>query len=251
MTVETIKDWLKQNTKKWGFQCEVGKDGYHHYQGRVSLNEKVKDVRGFIDKKAHWSPTSKPNKLNSNFYKYVTKEDTRLEGPWTDKDVDLFVPDHIKQTSTLLPWQQFIVDSGKVFERRRVNYIIQPQGNVGKSILVGWIRAYHPEYRVLPPVNDCKDLLRMVDNQPKGKMYVFDMPKSMKQDKLSGFYAGVETLKDGYSYDDRHKFHETVFNPPVIWIFSNTEPNLNALSRDRWNFYNIVEGELAKVEIST
>jgi len=42
-TADELKIWLKKNTKKWGFQAEIGATtGYEHWQGRFSLITKVR-----------------------------------------------------------------------------------------------------------------------------------------------------------------------------------------------------------------
>jgi hypothetical protein len=97
----------------------------------------------------------------------------------------------------------------------------------------------HKLGRALPPVNDYKDLLRMVCDLPTSKLYLFDMPRAMNKDKMYQFYSAVETIKDGYAYDDRYTFKEKVFDCPNIWIFCNVLPDLAMLSRDRWRIWDI------------
>lgn len=118
-----------------------------------------------------------------------------------------------------------------------------PDGNIGKSTLVGWIRAYKLG-RALPPVNDYKDMLRIVCDLPVSKAYIIDMPRALKKDKLWGFYSAIETIKDGYAYDDRYHFKEKIFDCPNIWIFSNIKPDFKLLSKDRWKIYNVENGNL-------
>jgi hypothetical protein len=65
------------------------------------------------------------------------------------------------------------------------------------------------------------------------------MPRAIKKDRLYGFYSAIETIKDGYAYDDRYKFKEKVFDCPNIWIFSNILPNSKLLSSDRWRIWEV------------
>jgi hypothetical protein len=83
----------------------------------------------------------------------------------------------------------------------------------------------------------------MVCDMPKAKCYMFDMPRSMNKDRLFQFYAAVGTIKDGYTYDDRYSFKESVFDCPVIWIFMNKAPNMNLLSPDRWNLWQVSDSQ--------
>ncbi len=91
-------------------------------------------------------------------------------------------------------------------------------------------------------MNDAKDILRMVCDTKTAKLYVFDMPRAMKKEKLNGFYSAIESIKDGYAYDDRYSFKEKVFDCPAIWIFSNMPPINEYLSVDRWKVWTISEG---------
>uniref|UniRef100_UPI004048BC6C hypothetical protein n=1 Tax=Algoriphagus sp. TaxID=1872435 RepID=UPI004048BC6C len=129
LNLSELKEFLKEHCKSWCFQKEKGADtGYLHWQGRVSL--KVKARKGPTLEKCHWSPTSTENKDNDF---YVMKGDTRVEGPWSDKDI--YIPRQTRDI-TLRPWQlQVLADKG-VWDTRTINCIICPKGNIGKSTLV-------------------------------------------------------------------------------------------------------------------
>ena len=167
---------------------------------------------------------------------YVEKDETRVDGPWRDDDEILYIPRQIREITELRCWQLEVIQSLQKWDARTINLIFCPEGNIGKSILVGYCRA-HRLARALPPVNDHKDIMRMVCDLPTSKAYLFDMPRAINKDRLYGFYAGIETMKDGYAYDDRYSFKEKVFDCPNIWIFSNTLPDESLLSPDRWRIW--------------
>lgn len=237
--------------KKWVFQLERGEEtGYVHVQARVSLHKKkrlneFKSFKNFTKNKlfesAHVSPTSN-NALDDDHY--CGKLDTRILGPWRhDDDVvkeckPQYIPRQVREITEMRPFQKAIIKSLTVWDTRTINCVIQPPGKVGKSILISICRAYKYA-RVLPPVNDTKDLLRMVCDMPTSKAYLFDMPRAMNKDRLYQFYAAIETIKDGYAYDDRYHFTEKVFDCPNIWIFTNSKPDCNLLSKDRWVFWTV------------
>lgn len=242
-THSQLIDDLEGVAKCYAFQHEVSEEAkYHHWQGRISLIKKTR-LKNLVDlmrdtrfKGAHWSATS-CNAKSELFY--VIKKDTRVEGPWTEKDEKPpYIPRQIRECPTLRPFQQTVIDTAKIFDPRTVHYVFDKAGNNGKSVLIGHIRA-HRLGRVLPPVNDSKDLLRMVENLPTSTFYVFDMPRAMKKDKLSQFYSAIETIKDGYAYDDRYHFKEKIFDSPCIFIFGNHLPDMTLLSKDRWKIWEI------------
>ena len=248
--LERLKCWLNANFKSWSFQLEEAEDGYRHYQGRGSLivkkrlSEVVKIDRGKICKggdlqfAVHWSPTSKKNIDNND---YVTKERTRVGGPWKHDDIETYIPRQIREIKDLYLWQEQIKQQVAVWNTRDINVVYCEGGNIGKSTLIGYLRAYGLA-RCLPPVNDYKDFMRMVCDLPTARCYCIDMPRAMNKDRLHGFYTGVECIKDGYAYDDRYKFREKVFDCPNVWIFSNQLPDESMLSGDRWRIWE-VDGE--------
>lgn len=242
---EWIITTLKNHCKSWSFQKEKGTETQkEHYQGRFSLKTK-KRIANIPFTLGHYSITSKENRTNDF---YVTKEDTRIEGPWSDKDTITYIPKQVREITSLYPWQQEIIDKAQEWDTRTINIVVCPNGNVGKSTLCSYMRA-HSLGTPLPPINDYKDLLRMVYARAKdsGNCFLIDQPKSQNKDKLYGFYSAVETAKDGYAYDDRYSFKERIFDCPNIWVFTNTRPDINLLSRDRWCIWEIHNKHLAKV----
>lgn len=241
---------LQNYCKKWTFQLEEGESGYKHYQGRFSL--KVKSRKSTIinqfnefDKNTenmHLSPTCKQNQGNDF---YVSKEDTRLSGPWKDTDEIKYIPRQIREIKNLHPWQQHIVNDANVWNTRNINWVINEEGNIGKSILRTYL-GVHEIGRTLPFSKDYRDIMRMVMGTPPSKLYIIDIPRAINKNDLGEFLAGIETLKDGYAWDDRYKFQEKYFDCPNIWIFSNMTPNIMHLSLDRWRLWEVENNELKK-----
>ncbi len=217
--LDQILDDLKEVAKKYVFQLEEGDSGYKHYQGRLSLIKKRRKheaLRLFSHPPNYLEPTNTSEYLTGDAF-YQTKKDTRILGPWSDQDKELYIPRQIREIENLYPFQQKIVDSVCGWDKRSINLVFDPNGCNGKSILVGYLRA-HALARCLPPLNDSKDMLRMVCDLPTSRCYIIDMPRCMNKDRLFGFYSAIETIKDGYAYDDRYSFREKVFDCPNVWI---------------------------------
>lgn len=238
-----LQKQLGEICKQGTFQLEEGsKTGKLHFQGRISLKKKMRKTalvkiatETFLRQGVRWSITSKTNINNFN---YLTKEFTRKAGPWDITEKPLIIPRQIREIKELRPFQKQIIADANVWNTRTINWVYQPKGCVGKSILKTYLRA-HKLGRPLPPCNDMKDLLRMVCDMPTSKLYIVDLPKAMKKDKLYGLLGALETIKDGYAYDDRYHFKEKIFDCPNIWVFSNMLPDFNMLSNDRWKIWNI------------
>lgn len=242
---EKLQEYLKDGCKTWVFQEELSDTGYLHYQGRISLKVKGRLPQAkavFKDyTSVHLSPTSLQN-MGNDFY--VTKLDTRTRGPWKDTDENApYIPRQIRDIKSLWPWQQTVVDSANTWDTRSVNVILDTAGHTGKSTLATYIGVYKIG-RQLPPFNDHKDLMRVVMDVPTSKLYMFDLPRAMNKDRLHSLYAAIETIKNGYAYDDRYSFREKYFDCPTIWVFSNFLPDSNHLTTDRWKYWKIVNSTL-------
>ena len=56
---------------------------------------------------------------------------------------------------------------------------------------------------------------------------------------IHNFMASIEQLKNGRAYDDRYRFQSAVFDAPHVWIFTNTVPPTELLTRNRWKIWGI------------
>lgn len=247
---DEIQDFCSTHCKKWGFQLEQGEGGYRHYQLRVSLkkrtrlNQFIKFIQEEYFPTAHISITSTKCK---NDYKYVTKEEGRLEGPWCWDDKP--IPRQIRGIS-LWPWQQKVVDSAENWDPRTINIIIDKEGCKGKSICKTYITC-HNYGSVIPPLTEYKDIVAATMGMKNKKMFIVDMPRAMKKEKLKGFYSAIESIKDGHVFDTRYTYREEIFDSPVIWVFTNMIPNRALLSSDRWKYWEIHDKDLFEIDFSS
>lgn len=233
-----FRELLKCNCKKWVFQLEEGEEtGYRHYQGRVSLINKSR--KGFDFPGIHWSVTSNANRDNDF---YVMKSETRIDGPWSDEDPD--IPWQYRDI-TLYAWQEFIAND-VTHNRRNINVLVNPSGNIGKSVLCGYADC-HEMACSLPIMDSHKDYMRMVMDYPKARLYLVDMPKALSKTECRGFWAAMECIKNGCVYDDRYKSRKVHFDAPNIWVFTNTFPDRSFLSDDRWLLWNVTDGRLVRI----
>jgi len=86
--VEKLKKDLEIFCKKWCFQLEKGSTtGYLHYQGRISLKVRKRDVKPVFKKYGYYNifltPTSTTCRRDDF---YVMKDETRVKGPWMDEE---------------------------------------------------------------------------------------------------------------------------------------------------------------------
>lgn len=247
-TKDDLTNWLVENCKEWVFQKEQGeKTGYLHWQGRFKVKvrarlEKVaKMMKNIVGFRGHISVTSDENTGN-NFY--VTKSETRIEGPYKSDD-EIIKHKLPRQVTEVLqhgwrPFQKHIISCKDQWDPRTINLVECTKGCTGKTILTlfatceGWGRR-------IPYCNDYKEMLRMVCDMPLAKVYFFDMPRTIDVNKLRGFFTAIEDIKNGHIFDDRYKYREKIFDSPQVWVFCNKieEEILERLSLDRWKCYEL------------
>jgi hypothetical protein len=247
--IEEVIALCRKYAKAWCFQEEMGKvTGHRHLQGRVSLKEKTRSLWFGPNLKMYARVTSNENKGNMF---YVMKEDTRINGPWADSGEYevVYVPRDVREIQQLYLWQAQLKDIAVTYERRKINIIYDPIGNIGKSMFVRIMRVYKLA-RKIPFANDYRDIMRMVMDMPESKCYMFDLPRAISKEKLFQFFSAIEEIKSGYAFDDRYHFQERIFDPPAIIIFMNVLPDRSLLSGDRWNILRIKDGALVSGETS-
>lgn len=255
---EDVIAQLKSIAKYFVFQLEQGDSGYIHYQGRLSLIKKRRHAEKHILLKLFtmWSPnylepTTNPEYLSSSF-SYVMKVDTRIEGPWTDQDIpkEVYIPRQYRNidVENLFPFQQTIwntIRDDRAFNSRHINLIYCEQGNKGKSTIAHLSRLKENSLVIPAIINDAKELVQVacdmcMDTKNRSPKAIFiDMPRAINKERLFGIYSAIEVIKDGYLYDVRHHFKSWDIDSPHVWVFTNSLPNLEMLSEDRWNIFTI------------
>lgn len=246
---DELLDWLQGISKHWAFQLEKGAEtGFIHYQGRFSLFNKMRGetLKSMIPwKEMHFTPTMKEHTQGKVFYgNYITKSETRIEGPWMDTDDHVIMPRQVKEIQfNLRPWQGTVVEMIKIWNTRFIDVIIDTTGDIGKTMLMLYLRCLKLAYPI-PFSTDYKDIMGGVMDRPKVKGYILDVPRAISRKDLCNIFAALETIKGGYAFDTRYRFRDAVFDCPNPWVFINTGEEemikiLPFLSRDRWRFWRV------------
>lgn len=238
-----VAEALRTIAKHWCFQHEKGEEtGYEHWQIRVSLIKKTRfsafsrEVMPLLP--GCWSPTTTEVHAGNQF-NYVMKEQTRVAGPWTDKDADMRPPPVLtKQLVNFMklekyPWQNAMYDIVQLYNERHLMYCYDPHYNSGKSIFSEWLE-YKGLAEEIPPFTQMEDIMQFVMSMHESKCYVFDMPAAMKKDRVSQLYSGLEMLKNGYLYDKRYQGKKRRISRPTVIVFANNLPQMDLMAPDRW-----------------
>lgn len=118
---------------------------------------------------------------------------------------------------------------------RTVNFVVDPTGNSGKSWICKWALTKHPERVQIFRIGKRDDLAYCIDIDKD--IFLFDIPRG-QMTYLQ--YSVLESMKDRMifspKYESSFKILRTV---PTVIVFSNEEPDMNAMSADRYRVINI------------
>lgn len=246
--VKPIIETLGTTCRRWIFQLEEGREsGKAHLQGRLSfkqprrLGECQKVIQG-----AHFSPEH--DEEAGNFY--CMKDDTRVDGPWSDKDTKQGpVPWDLERITDWKPWQQAIFDSLGTQDDRIVNVLVDTVGGIGKSKVLKWA-LWKRLAKMVPAVGDAKDIIQAVCSMGASPAYLIDLPRTGESEiHMRSIWKAVEQVKNGVVIDLRYKYTQLIMGSPVVWVFTNEEPNLSLLSTDRWRFWSVKDDRLVRRRI--
>ncbi len=188
----------------------------------------------------HFSITSKAN-IGNMFY--VEKDETRVQGPWTDMDQEVYIPVQYRQyVNSLLPFQDTILNMP--VDWRVVNLIIDFDGNNGKSVTAALGELLYNGVD-LPFCNDGNMLIQTVCDIIEGQKerhpgpFFLDLPRAIPKVHMAGYFTACEQIKKGKVWDCRYKYKKWWYDSPNVWVFTNMMPDLSYLSADRWKLWEI------------
>ncbi len=240
LDVPEFKRDLSAYCKKWCFQLEKAPAGGLHFQARISLREKKRlqqCIRMFPG--SHVSIETNAAGKSGAGELYVMKSDTRVAGPWTDKDVVLYRDPIYDIGSHLRPWQKEVMRRLAAQDERGILIVVDADGNNGKTVLSHYIVQYC-EGRYVPPHCQTPDeISQFVHGLCKsGQQYtiVIDLPRAaLLRNIAPRIFSAFETIKSGYLYDKRYGARYMYIKPPKIVVFCNTTPDQALLTADRWD----------------
>ena len=243
--VEQVISFMTEYCKRWCFQKEKGEEtGYEHYQCRVSMKVKVRDtgmnkllVKAF-NVFCKPTPTVVDTFATQDDF-YVMKEDTRIDGPWSDKDTaKTYIPVDMRGEFKPNEVQERLLQIMETTPNRRHVHCVVARGNIGKSYFAVWAHVQGLANYV-PFFTEARDFMRMVHGMPRRKTYIIDLPRALSHKAENEVYGAIEQLKTGVIYEDRYHFRMEVIDPVHVIVYTNRMPNMELLSADRWKIWAI------------
>ena len=133
-------------------------------------------------------------------------------------------------------WQRVLMDViDGAADRRIVNWVFDPIGNIGKTTFCSYVQAMYPEQILC--VHSCsgKEIMFQLCQMHTPRALLLDVARSKKGEYIS--FDVCEQVKSGNLFNIKyHPIHKTI--PPMhVMIFSNELPPVKKLSYDRWHIY--------------
>ena len=214
------------------------------------FKERFKNVSGLTIQRTH---------SQDSVELYVTKEETRLEGPFYAGNKIKFDLE-LANSMELKPWQQDLFDLMKNHEEflrdRKVIYVKDDKGGSGKSTFLKYLCSQKDglNFKKLPL--DRPDRIRMmvckITEKEDVDAFAFDFTRTMDENtSIKSMFQVLEEIKNGHIVSAMFGAPlESIIPCPFVLIFTNEDISgyYHYLSKDRWQVYAIIEGELLAIK---
>jgi len=149
--------------------------------------------------------------------------------------VELFGPKIILVEGELRPWQR---DLDEIInaepDDRTINFIVDPDGNKGKSWLVRYWFSSRSDIQRLS-IGKRDDLAYALDISKR--CFLFDIPRTQLEFLQ---YSVLEQIKDRMVFSAKYESTcKIIQHAAHVFVFTNEEPDMDKMSHDRYNIINI------------
>ena len=148
------------------------------------------------------------------------------------------------KSAELRLWQYQLLDivtEGQMNDRKIV-WIKGADGNEGKSCFQSYLQSFYGSHRVarFDITNKTSDLLHIISRcaLETTDIFLFNHQRCVSSEDCC--YSLLEMVKDGYASST--KYHGSLLRiktPNLVIVFSNRDPRVRSLSKDRWKIYFI------------
>lgn len=243
----TLNDAFKSLCEKYAFQEETGENGTMHLQGACVFRSKIRPLSLKLSSGIHWE---KMRGTVNQAMDYCMKDETRTGDIYTN----IKVKKKLKVLETLRPWQAEVVkcmdNELKLGDDRSIHWVVDEQGCAGKTAFCKWMTQQERQVLIITGggYKDIACVLKMACENPDFDIndelvILFNIPRDADDNGMIS-YKALESLKDGLITSTKYESSTMCFNSPSVWVFSNNDPELHKLSRDRWKVHDIWEGML-------
>lgn len=242
---QDILTWVNGSCSMWIIGREIGDSGTPHLQMFFITNKRMritefKNVKCLY--KCHVEAAKGSDEEN---IKYCSKDKNFKHS------INCNVPEELKIINILSPWQEELEDIIiNCTSERDIYWIWEDIGGVGKTAFIKYMIAKHN--CLLCGGGKRADVINIIFNNKNYmtrsglKVVLFDIPRC---NKGAISYAALEEIKNGIIINVKFETGTFICNSPAILVFSNSLPDIDKFSLDRWKIFNINNGDLIPVNV--
>lgn len=228
--LETLETKFLEEKIEYVIGKEEGESKTPHLQGFIKSPKKIRPIEKFKNNKIHWEKC-KGSEIDN--IKYCTKDNnftTNIR----------IIKDKIKMFGAY-EWQQKIINECDTEpDDRKINWIWEKNGNVGKTELAKHL-ALKYKNKVLYVNGKAADIkCAIAQMKVKPEIVIFGIPR-VREGYVD--YSALEEIKDGIFFSGKYESGMVLFPSPHVFILCNFPPDIDKLSKDRWNITNICKDE--------
>eukprot|EP01046_Picozoa_sp_COSAG06_P052502 COSAG06_NODE_8831_length_2059_cov_172.021939_2_plen_287_part_00 len=231
-----IDSLSSDSSNKFIIGKEVGESGTPHLQIYINFYKKTRfSAIKKINNRFHIE-SAKGSEIEN--IKYCSKD-----GKYECRNLKVPRALILLDESKLYNFQKIILDiiKNEIPDDRSIYWFKDDNGNTGKTSFCKLLCARYGAIMLGGKSADMKNGIveYKSTNHDTPELILINLPRSFNNDYLS--YTGIEEVKDMCFYSGKYEGGMVVGNSPHIIIFSNELPDLNKLSKDRWNIFDIDE----------
>ena len=166
---------------------------------------------------------------------------------YQSKKLALNVDDDIK----LFPWQNELLNVVQNKTYREIFWVKGAPCNEGKTWFQNYVQSYLGIERVvqLDLKNSVGNIMQVLRKLPLSSVDTFLFNDARSGQSEMQCYKVLENIKDGKAIASKYASEIIRFRTPnVVIVFSNVDPDMTQLSKDRWRVFYINKGGLSSQE---
>lgn len=222
---------------KYVYGKEIGESGTPHLQGYLEFKNAIsmKSLKKWLPR-AHLEKARGSSKQN---YDYCTKEGDFKSNMFYSLKNKLLEKHY--QDITWKEWQKNIIDIlSSPPHPRKIYWIYDEIGNSGKSWLCKYICL---KYDCIIAQGKSDNIFNQVlnwRNEFPGELQIPPIVVDVSRgDFFHVNYSAIECVKNGFLYSGKYEGGTVFGENPHVFIFANSEPDMDKLSEDRWEIITI------------
>lgn len=210
--------------------------GTPHLQGYLEFNTKLRPKSVFKNDRIHWEKAKGTRAQNID---YCSKEGNVLLKLPKERVIKTISKD------MFYGWEKRIIkELNEEPDDRTINWYYSYGGGTGKTSFCKYLVVHEGAIVLGGKAADCRNGVIEYAKANNGKTpekIIINIPRSFSSEYVS--YEAFENLKDMLFYSGKYEGGMVCGNCPHLYIFSNFEPELSKMSKDRWKIYDIEDEE--------